>query len=394
MPFGPLINAVNCWILDYYCQSALREWAEKFEPTSSKYVRAANFLGDFSDELIVNQDLQFKLELISWLPRLHDLPTQHTTEEYSGIFKEMDATMKVCPESLSKETQDFFSQLKKQCLLLCCQKVGFSAATTLYVILEENDNFDEESNKELSNMLSSNDSNHRNLQGNIPSIISNIVSEYLQNHVIPSTTPFLITAATDALKDEEYLKSSAKPPAQKCIKPHLMIQLATKYNQNSTKTLLSLDDSEKEIFMNKLKLIWKENHLKYHHKLKTFEKHHKDKENQINPTPSVERPRRITTTYTVSPVVKTFPELKTMTVRESLRQPTLKKPTRTAYRIPWTTEQEEEFYLAVKKRGLGNWAAIRDYISFHKTNINLKDKWRNFHQSGKIKMLSKKFGAI
>lgn len=63
-------------------------------------------------------------------------------------------------------------------------------------------------------------------------------------------------------------------------------------------------------------------------------------------------------------------------------------------RIPWTREQEEEFYLAVKRKGLGNWAEIRDYISFQRTNINLKDKWRQFYRSGKIEWLAKKFGKV
>lgn len=63
-------------------------------------------------------------------------------------------------------------------------------------------------------------------------------------------------------------------------------------------------------------------------------------------------------------------------------------------RIPWTREQEEEFYLAVKRKGFGNWAEIRDYISFQRTNINLKDKWRQFYRSGKIEWLAEKFGKI
>lgn len=92
-------------------------------------------------------------------------------------------------------------------------------------------------------------------------------------------------------------------------------------------------------------------------------------------------------------VEKTFPEVETITLRKNLRPPVTKQNIRMS-RIPWTREQEEEFYLAVKRKGLGNWAEIRDYISFQRTNINLKDKWRQFYRSGKIEWLAKKFGKV
>ena len=74
----------------------------------------SDFLGDFSDDLIVNKDLQFKLELISWLPRLYNLPQQGKVEAYSEILKEINTTKNISPESLSKEAKDFFNHLKKQ----------------------------------------------------------------------------------------------------------------------------------------------------------------------------------------------------------------------------------------------------------------------------------------
>lgn len=352
-------------------------------------------MGDFSEELIINKDLQFKLELISWLPRLHSLPKQKTIEAYTEIFKEISATHSICPESLREKTENFFNQLRKQCILLCCQNIGFSAASQIYESLDDN-KLDTESDKELSEILELKDSKHNVLQCHLPSSISTSVSQYLQDHVIPSTTTFLITAATEALKknDESLVLSPIK--TKESIQPDMIVQMAMKFNEDSSKSTLTLDKSEMETYSNKLKSIWNENHMKYHNKLKKFENEifspPNDKENSSHQmkAPRMKTRQRV---FTVSPVEKTFPEVETITVRKNLRPPVTKQNIRMS-RIPWTREQEEEFYLAVKRKGFGNWAEIRDYISFQRTNINLKDKWRQFYRSGKIEWLAEKFGKI
>ena len=64
-------------------------------------------------------------------------------------------------------------------------------------------------------------------------------------------------------------------------------------------------------------------------------------------------------------------------------------------RVPWTSEEEEIFYKAVKQWHVGSWSAIVDVYG-HKlsgrTNVNLKDKWRQMVRAGRVRQLADKFG--
>ena len=54
-------------------------------------------------------------------------------------------------------------------------------------------------------------------------------------------------------------------------------------------------------------------------------------------------------------------------------------PTSRTTRVKWTAEEEQELTRGVQKYGAGAWRQILDTHSFHahRTNVDLKDKWRN-----------------
>ncbi|XP_066265177.1 telomeric repeat-binding factor 2-like [Branchiostoma lanceolatum] len=55
-------------------------------------------------------------------------------------------------------------------------------------------------------------------------------------------------------------------------------------------------------------------------------------------------------------------------------------------RHQWTDSEVENLIKGVKKYGLGNWAKIKDNFRFNgRTNVNLKDKWRQLIKSGAVK---------
>ena len=43
----------------------------------------------------------------------------------------------------------------------------------------------------------------------------------------------------------------------------------------------------------------------------------------------------------------------------------------------WTEEEMSEFYSAVKMFGVGKWAQIKNHLNTSRSNVMLKDKWRN-----------------
>ncbi|XP_048247690.1 uncharacterized protein LOC124149161 isoform X1 [Haliotis rufescens] len=66
----------------------------------------------------------------------------------------------------------------------------------------------------------------------------------------------------------------------------------------------------------------------------------------------------------------------------------------TASRTFWTPKEEEEFFKAVQKFGVGNWATVKAKLKTFRSGIDLKDKWRNLDRSGKLRTLTKNFGKV
>lgn len=46
-------------------------------------------------------------------------------------------------------------------------------------------------------------------------------------------------------------------------------------------------------------------------------------------------------------------------------------------RKPWSRDETIEFYKAVQKFGEGDWSNIRSQMKTVRTNVQLKDRWRN-----------------
>jgi len=52
-------------------------------------------------------------------------------------------------------------------------------------------------------------------------------------------------------------------------------------------------------------------------------------------------------------------------------------------------------YKAVRKHGVGNWAAVVQECGLTgRTNVNVKDKWRTMKNQGRLRELRVKFGPI
>ncbi|KAH3864646.1 hypothetical protein DPMN_027669 [Dreissena polymorpha] len=58
----------------------------------------------------------------------------------------------------------------------------------------------------------------------------------------------------------------------------------------------------------------------------------------------------------------------------------------------WTWEETVEFYKAVKMIGVGKWSKIQDYLGTTRSQVQLKDKWRNVVKSGDAKKLKRELG--
>ncbi|XP_041369231.1 telomeric repeat-binding factor 1-like [Gigantopelta aegis] len=69
-------------------------------------------------------------------------------------------------------------------------------------------------------------------------------------------------------------------------------------------------------------------------------------------------------------------------------------PEGTIPRSNWTEDEEEAFYLEVMQHGVGNWKLIQDSLNTTRTNVALKDKWRQLNRSGKLYDLIKKHGKV
>lgn len=61
------------------------------------------------------------------------------------------------------------------------------------------------------------------------------------------------------------------------------------------------------------------------------------------------------------------------------------------HRVPWSPAEERKLYEAVRRWRIGNWSAM--CIDFQdRTNVNLKDKWRNMVKCGRVRELANQFG--
>lgn len=61
----------------------------------------------------------------------------------------------------------------------------------------------------------------------------------------------------------------------------------------------------------------------------------------------------------------------------------------------WTEREEEKIYVAVQKHGVGHWAAVVSDGSLpHRTNVDIKDKWRTMKKRGRLTELRAKFGPV
>ncbi|XP_052263763.1 uncharacterized protein LOC127866935 [Dreissena polymorpha] len=58
----------------------------------------------------------------------------------------------------------------------------------------------------------------------------------------------------------------------------------------------------------------------------------------------------------------------------------------------WTWEETVEFYKAVKMIGVGKWSKIQDYLGTTRSQVQLKDKWRNVVKSGDAEKLKRELG--
>ncbi|KAL5016926.1 hypothetical protein ScPMuIL_006515 [Solemya velum] len=60
----------------------------------------------------------------------------------------------------------------------------------------------------------------------------------------------------------------------------------------------------------------------------------------------------------------------------------------------WGQDETEEFYKAVKKYGIGNWALIKEKLCSNRSNVQMKDKWRTIIKNGDVNALACKFGKV
>ena len=58
----------------------------------------------------------------------------------------------------------------------------------------------------------------------------------------------------------------------------------------------------------------------------------------------------------------------------------------------WTADEENLLFKGVLKFGVGHWAQILQYTRLKRTNVDIKDKWRNILSKGQEKVISKRLG--
>ena len=63
-------------------------------------------------------------------------------------------------------------------------------------------------------------------------------------------------------------------------------------------------------------------------------------------------------------------------------------------RLAWSTVEEELVYQGVQAYGVGNWASVCANFVPHRTNVDVKDKWRTMTRQGRLKTLAHKIGPL
>ncbi|XP_052831706.1 uncharacterized protein LOC106873135 isoform X2 [Octopus bimaculoides] len=284
----PIIeNTIHGWIVGYYCDRILQEWSQSFEPWSTNHIKLGTYIDSISSVTSFNNEVQYKLELICWLPKLFRLEKQENEEPFLKIIQSLDAIKDIYPESFLEETTEFFTQLKKQCILLCSQEVGFVAAKNLSKKLASESKLNKEELLQQSRVLSSpskrredetgttdegvsktTDADQKKLQNNIRDDISSLISAYLKKYLLTGSTAFLVQAASRALETEKK-DSSGIVDSQKKIRlsPELLSTAASKLlDKDTLSQTLYLKDEDNRHYKERLHDIWeKVNDFKYFH---------------------------------------------------------------------------------------------------------------------------------
>ncbi|KAL8600600.1 hypothetical protein ACOMHN_062471 [Nucella lapillus] len=89
-------------------------------------------------------------------------------------------------------------------------------------------------------------------------------------------------------------------------------------------------------------------------------------------------------------------KIATFNKRPSLSSASANPPTRrrkAKLRHKWTNREEKEFYLAVQQYGVGDWQSIRRHLKTDRSNVQLKDKWRNINATN-YELLCAKHGPV
>jgi len=74
--------------------------------------------------------------------------------------------------------------------------------------------------------------------------------------------------------------------------------------------------------------------------------------------------------------------------------PSTKHVKRPGAKKPWSSLEEEMVYKGVKAHGVGNWAVIRSNFLRHRSNIDIKDKWRTMIRQGRLHEMARQFGPL
>lgn len=75
-------------------------------------------------------------------------------------------------------------------------------------------------------------------------------------------------------------------------------------------------------------------------------------------------------------------------------RPSTKRAKKGGTKKVWSTLEEEMVYKGVKAHGIGSWALIHANFLPHRTNVDIKDKWRTMVRQGRLKELARQFGPL
>ena len=75
-------------------------------------------------------------------------------------------------------------------------------------------------------------------------------------------------------------------------------------------------------------------------------------------------------------------------------QPSSKHRKKAGTKKPWSVLEEELVYKGVKAHGVGSWAQIHAKFLQHRSNIDIKDKWRTMIRQVRVRELADQFGPL